>query len=78
MAFERLLWRACRGNVFFKQAEIEAMLYEPSTGDLTYKCVFIVFFQGEQLKIRVKKICEGYLIIFLDARLTSKIKKLFV
>ncbi|XP_047135938.1 V-type proton ATPase 116 kDa subunit a 1 isoform X1 [Hydra vulgaris] len=58
--FERLLWRACRGNVFFKQAEIENRLYDPSAGDLVYKCVFIVFFQGEQLKIRVKKICEGF------------------
>ena len=58
-AFERLLWRACRGNVFFKQAEIATALYDPGTGDLTNKCVFIVFFQGEQLKIRVKKICEG-------------------
>lgn len=28
-------------------------------GDLYYKAVFIVFFQGDQLKSRVKKICEG-------------------
>jgi len=58
--FERLLWRACRGNVFFKQAEIDAKLYDPSSGDHVNKCVFIVFFQGEQLKQRVKKICEGF------------------
>lgn len=58
--FERLLWRACRGNVFFKQAEIDNLLLDPSTGDMTKKCVFIVFFQGEQLKNRVKKICEGF------------------
>lgn len=58
-SFERLLWRACRGNVFFKQAEIETPLEDPSTGDLVNKCVFIIFFQGDQLKSRVKKICEG-------------------
>ena len=57
--FERLLWRACRGNVFFKQAEIETPLEDPSTGDQVNKCVFIIFFQGDQLKSRVKKICEG-------------------
>lgn len=57
--FERLLWRACRGNVYFKQAEIDVPLYDPITGDEVNKCVFIVFFQGEQLKARVKKICEG-------------------
>lgn len=25
-----------------------------------YKSVFIIFFQGDQLKSRVKKICEGF------------------
>jgi V-type H+-transporting ATPase subunit a len=29
-------------------------------GQLVYKCVFIIFFQGDQLRSRVKKICEGY------------------
>lgn len=28
-AFERMLWRACRGNVFLKQAEIDAPLEDP-------------------------------------------------
>lgn len=28
-------------------------------GDQVNKSVFIIFFQGEQLKSRVKKICEG-------------------
>uniref|UniRef100_A0A224X765 V-type proton ATPase subunit a n=1 Tax=Panstrongylus lignarius TaxID=156445 RepID=A0A224X765_9HEMI len=59
-AFERMLWRACRGNVFLRQAEIEKPLEDPSTGDQVYKSVFIIFFQGDQLKTRVKKICEGF------------------
>lgn len=29
-------------------------------GDYVHKSVFIIFFQGDQLKNRVKKICEGY------------------
>lgn len=58
-SFERLLWRACRGNVFFKQTEIEDYLEDPSTGDQVNKSVFIIFFQGDQLKSRVRKICEG-------------------
>jgi hypothetical protein len=28
-AFERMLWRACRGNVFLKQAEIDTPLEDP-------------------------------------------------
>ncbi|XP_078662170.1 V-type proton ATPase 116 kDa subunit a 1-like isoform X11 [Branchiostoma floridae x Branchiostoma belcheri] len=58
--FERMLWRACRGNVFLRQTEIETPLEDPVTGDQVHKCVFIIFFQGDQLKTRVKKICEGF------------------
>ncbi|XP_055908649.1 V-type proton ATPase 116 kDa subunit a 1 isoform X2 [Eupeodes corollae] len=59
-AFERMLWRACRGNVFLRQAMIESPLEDPANGDQVYKSVFIIFFQGDQLKTRVKKICEGF------------------
>jgi V-type H+-transporting ATPase subunit a len=55
-----MLWRACRGNVFLRQAMIESPLEDPSNGDNVYKSVFIIFFQGDQLKTRVKKICEGF------------------
>ncbi|XP_053116516.1 V-type proton ATPase 116 kDa subunit a 1 isoform X4 [Hemicordylus capensis] len=58
--FERMLWRVCRGNVFLRQAEIENPLEDPVTGDYVHKSVFIIFFQGDQLKTRVKKICEGF------------------
>ncbi|XP_047664782.1 V-type proton ATPase 116 kDa subunit a isoform X2 [Tachysurus fulvidraco] len=58
--FERMLWRVCRGNVFLRLAEIEDPLEDPTTGDQVHKSVFIIFFQGDQLKNRVKKICEGF------------------
>uniref|UniRef100_A0A8C1HDL7 V-type proton ATPase subunit a n=2 Tax=Cyprinus carpio TaxID=7962 RepID=A0A8C1HDL7_CYPCA len=58
--FERMLWRVCRGNVFLRQTEIEDPLEDPTTGDQVHKSVFIIFFQGDQLKNRVKKICEGF------------------
>lgn len=59
-AFERMLWRACRGNVFLRQAEIETPLEDINSSDPVYKSVFIIFFQGDQLKSRVMKICEGF------------------
>uniref|UniRef100_A0A0N5AD15 V-type proton ATPase subunit a n=1 Tax=Syphacia muris TaxID=451379 RepID=A0A0N5AD15_9BILA len=57
--FERLLWRACRGNAFLRQSEINEPLID-SAGVMVKKTVFIIFFQGDQLKTRVKKICEGF------------------
>ncbi|XP_076042466.1 V-type ATPase subunit a family protein Vha100-1 isoform X2 [Oratosquilla oratoria] len=57
--FERMLWRVCRGNVFLRQSEIDTPLADPVTHEGVNKSVFIIFFQGEQLKNKVKKICEG-------------------
>jgi hypothetical protein len=31
VAFERMLWRVCRGNVFLKQAEIPDLIEDPVT-----------------------------------------------
>jgi V-type H+-transporting ATPase subunit a len=28
-AFEKMLWRACRGNVFLRQADIEEKISDP-------------------------------------------------
>ena len=30
-AFERMLWRACRGNVFLRQSVIDDPLEDPAT-----------------------------------------------
>ncbi|XP_046682460.1 V-type proton ATPase 116 kDa subunit a1-like isoform X2 [Homalodisca vitripennis] len=59
-AFERMLWRISRGNVFLRQAELEEPLEDPNTGNPIWKTVFVAFFQGEQLKSRVKKVCSGF------------------
>ncbi|KAI6183007.1 V-type proton ATPase subunit a [Aphelenchoides bicaudatus] len=55
-----ILWRACRGNIFLRHSEITETLIDAYTGDTVNKVVFIVFFQGEQLKSRIEKICEGF------------------
>ncbi|XP_053998617.1 V-type proton ATPase 116 kDa subunit a 1-like [Hylaeus anthracinus] len=59
-AFERMLWRISRGNVFLRQAELEKPLEDPATGNELFKTVFVAFFQGEQLKNRIKKVCTGF------------------
>ncbi|EDQ89979.1 uncharacterized protein MONBRDRAFT_18895 [Monosiga brevicollis MX1] len=58
--FERLLWRACRGNVFLREVDISEAVVDPVSGEEVHKKVFIVFFQGGELGARVRKICEGY------------------
>lgn len=57
--FERVLWRASRGKALLRHMEITETLKDPATEEEIPKSTFIVYFQGEQLKIRVKKICEG-------------------
>ncbi|KAL3270757.1 hypothetical protein HHI36_021282 [Cryptolaemus montrouzieri] len=59
-AFERMLWRISRGNIFLRQADVGVTLEDPLTGDEMNKTVFVAFFQGEQLKSRIKKVCSGF------------------
>ncbi|CAH0407363.1 unnamed protein product [Chilo suppressalis] len=59
-AFERMLWRISRGNVFLRRTDLDKPLEDPATGNEIYKTVFVAFFQGEQLKSRIKKVCAGF------------------
>lgn len=59
-AFERMLWRISRGNVFLRRSDLAQPLKDPATGHPIYKTVFVAFFQGEQLKNRIKKVCTGF------------------
>lgn len=59
-AFERMLWRISRGNVFLRRSDLSEPLKDPATGHPIYKTVFVAFFQGEQLKNRIKKVCTGF------------------
>lgn len=59
-SFERMLWRISRGNVFLRRSDLDEPLNDPTTGHPIYKTVFVAFFQGEQLKNRIKKVCTGF------------------
>merc|ERR1719225_94605 len=59
-SFERILWRISKGNIFLKATDMEDPITDPATGDVLYKSLFLIFFQGEELRARAKKICEGY------------------
>ncbi|KAL3614031.1 V-type proton ATPase subunit a3 [Castilleja foliolosa] len=60
MAFERILFRATRGNVFFKQSTVDEPVVDPVSGEKVEKNVFVVFFSGERAKNKILKICEAF------------------
>ncbi|KAK6752841.1 hypothetical protein RB195_003939 [Necator americanus] len=58
--FERVLWRACRRTAFVRISDITLTLEDPVTLAPIMKCVFIVFFKGESLKLIIDKVCDGF------------------
>eukprot|EP00268_Persea_americana_P062128 TRINITY_DN793_c0_g1_i1.p1 TRINITY_DN793_c0_g1~~TRINITY_DN793_c0_g1_i1.p1 ORF type:complete len:824 (+),score=150.46 TRINITY_DN793_c0_g1_i1:177-2648(+) len=59
-AFERILFRATRGNMFLKQAVVEDPVTDPVSGQKVEKNVFVVFYSGERAKTKILKICEAF------------------
>ncbi|XP_034487585.1 V-type proton ATPase 116 kDa subunit a-like [Drosophila innubila] len=59
-AFERMLWRISRGNVLVRSCDMEEPIKDPRTGEMVYKSIFVVFFQGDQLQGRLRKVCTGF------------------
>lgn len=59
-AFERVLFRATRGNCFVRFSEIPEELYDPTVGYAVHKSAFMVFFSGSQVKAKVSKICSAF------------------
>ncbi|XP_042375134.1 V-type proton ATPase subunit a1-like isoform X2 [Zingiber officinale] len=60
LTFERMLFRATRGNMFFNQAPAGEQVMDPVSGEKVHKTVFVVFFSGEQAKSKILKICQAF------------------
>ncbi|XAR59796.1 hypothetical protein NMG60_11015769 [Bertholletia excelsa] len=58
--FERMLFRATRGNMLFNQAPADEQILDPLSTEMVEKMVFVVFFSGEQAKTKILKICEAF------------------
>mmetsp|Transcript_12583 Transcript_12583/g.41478 ORF Transcript_12583/g.41478 Transcript_12583/m.41478 type:complete len:844 (-) Transcript_12583:81-2612(-) len=58
--FERVLFRATRGNMFLKQSPIEGKIRDPVSGEMGHKNVYVVFFASERARAKIGKICEAY------------------
>ncbi|KAF0343290.1 ATPase subunit [Gigaspora margarita] len=57
--FERILWRALRGNLYLKYVEIDEPITDPETDEVLEKNVFIIFAHGKELINKITKISES-------------------
>ena len=58
--FERMIFRATRGNCFVRFAPIKQPITDPNTGELVEKSVFIVFYKSVSIENKLKKICDAF------------------
>lgn len=58
--FERMIFRATRGNCFVRFAPIKQPITDPHTGELVEKSVFIVFYKSVSIENKLKKICDAF------------------
>jgi len=58
--FERMIFRATRGNVFIRFANIEQAITDPHTGVSVEKSVFIIFFKSAVIEAKLKKISNAF------------------
>ncbi|KAM6340427.1 V-type proton ATPase 116 kDa subunit a 2 isoform 2-T2 [Alca torda] len=59
-AFEKMLWRVCKGLHILTYVELDECLEDPDTGETTKWFVFLVSYWGEKIGQKVKKICDCY------------------
>ncbi|PHH78073.1 hypothetical protein CDD80_7423 [Ophiocordyceps camponoti-rufipedis] len=58
-AFERILWRTLRGNLYMNQSEIPEQLIDPSNNEAVQKNVFVIFAHGKEILAKIRKISES-------------------
>ncbi|XP_029693324.1 V-type proton ATPase 116 kDa subunit a isoform X1 [Takifugu rubripes] len=59
-AFERMLWRVCKGYTILSYAEVDENLADLETGEMSKSVVFLISFWGDQIGQKVQKICDCY------------------
>lgn len=58
--FERMIFRATRGNCYVRFAPILQPITDPETGMLVEKSVFIIFYKSESIETKLKRICDAF------------------
>uniref|UniRef100_A0A0E0CY52 V-type proton ATPase subunit a n=1 Tax=Oryza meridionalis TaxID=40149 RepID=A0A0E0CY52_9ORYZ len=60
MAFERILFRATRGNIFLRQESVDEPVTDPVSGEKAAKNAFVIFYSGDRAKAKILKICDAF------------------
>ncbi|KDO25283.1 hypothetical protein SPRG_22235 [Saprolegnia parasitica CBS 223.65] len=58
--FERMVFRATRGNCFMRFSAIDELLADPGTGVAVEKHAFVIFFQSQFIETKLRKICDAF------------------
>lgn len=58
-AFERILWRTLRGNLYMNQSEIPDTIIDPTNNEEIHKNVFVIFAHGKEIIAKIRKISES-------------------
>ncbi|NWS74609.1 VPP3 ATPase, partial [Crotophaga sulcirostris] len=59
-AFERLLWRACRGYLVANFVEMPEPMEDPATGESITWVIFLISYWGEQIGQKIRKISDCF------------------
>jgi V-type H+-transporting ATPase subunit a len=67
-SFQKILWRALRGNLLFHHMEVEEPSIDKKTenGDPVYEDVFIVMVHGAELVNKIRRICDAFNAVLYD------------
>jgi V-type H+-transporting ATPase subunit a len=58
--FERMIFRATRGNVFVRFVNIQQPITDPRSGLLIEKSVFIIFYKSDVIGAKLQRICTAF------------------
>ncbi|RHZ04210.1 hypothetical protein DYB31_004651 [Aphanomyces astaci] len=60
LKFERMIFRATRGNCLSRFSAIDDLLVDPGTGVAVEKHAFVIFFQSQFIESKLRKICDAF------------------
>ncbi|XP_063634486.1 V-type proton ATPase 116 kDa subunit a 1-like [Cydia splendana] len=58
--FQLMLWRLSHGCAFYKQTDDDQIFRDPMNNTDVRKVAFLLVAQGEELGVRMKKVCDGF------------------